>query len=135
AIIAGANIVVDDTDPANPIISATGGGGGGGANWGEIGGTLSSQADLQAALNAKASTSSPEFTGNPTVPTATAGDNDLTIANTAFVQIAIAALIASAPSSLNTLGELAAAIGNDPNFVGTITTALAGKQPTDADLT
>jgi hypothetical protein len=51
SIVAGSNITVDDTDPANPIISASGGGGGG--TWGSITGTLSSQTDLQAALDAK----------------------------------------------------------------------------------
>ena len=48
---------------------------------------------------------------------------------------AIAALIDSSPDELNTLGELAAAIGNDPNFATTMTNALAGKQPLDATLT
>lgn len=52
-IIAGSNIIIDKTDPKNPIISSTGGGEGS-ANWGEIGGTLSDQLDLWAELAAKA---------------------------------------------------------------------------------
>jgi len=52
SVVAGSNVMVDATDPAHPIVSSTGGGGGG-ANWGEIGGTLSDQTDLQAALDAK----------------------------------------------------------------------------------
>jgi len=78
---------------------------------------------------------SPSFTGNPTVPTQTLGNNTTRIANTAFVQAAIAALINSAPGALDTLDELAAAFGDDPNFAATMTTALAGKQASDAELT
>lgn len=53
----------------------------------------------------------------------------------AAVDAAIASLIDAAPGTLDTLNELAAALGDDPNFAGTITTSLAGKQPLDADLT
>ena len=48
---------------------------------------------------------------------------------TAAVSAAVAALVDSAPSTLNTLDELAAALGDDANFAATITTALAGKAP------
>ncbi|MHC1797086.1 hypothetical protein LC176_26005, partial [Escherichia coli] len=61
--------------------------------------------------------------------------NNTQIANTAFVMAAIAALVDSSPDALNTLNELAAALGNDPNFATTMTNALAGKQPKDATLT
>ncbi|HCS2646153.1 TPA: hypothetical protein OQT61_004286, partial [Shigella flexneri] len=57
------------------------------------------------------------------------------IASTAYVMAAIAALVDSSPDALNTLNELAAALGNDPNFATTMTNALAGKQPKDATLT
>lgn len=67
------------------------------------------------------------LTGSPTAPTAAPGTNTLQIANTAYVQAAIAALVASSPAALDTLNELAAALGNDPNFATTITNALAGK--------
>lgn len=53
----------------------------------------------------------------------------------AAIAQAIADLIASAPGALDTLDELAAALGDDANFAATITAALAGKQPLDADLT
>lgn len=89
----------------------------------------------QAALDLKANLASPAFTGNPTVPNQTAGDNSTRAANTAFVAAAIANLINSAPGALDTLDELAAAFGDDPNFAATMTTALAGKQPLDAELT
>lgn len=78
---------------------------------------------------------SPAFTNTPTTPTAAPGTNNTQIANTAFVATAIANLIASSPGALDTLNELAAALGNDPNFATTITNALAGKQPIDSDLT
>ena len=70
---------------------------------------------------------SPAFTGTPTVPTAGKGTNNGQIASTAFVAQAIAALVNSAPGALDTLQELAAALGNDANFAATITNALAGK--------
>ncbi|HBN2762440.1 TPA: phage tail protein [Escherichia coli] len=70
---------------------------------------------------------SPTFTGTPKAPTASAGNNSTQLANTAFVQAAIAALVASSPAALDTLNELAAALGNDPNFATTMTNALAGK--------
>jgi len=77
---------------------------------------------------------SPELTGVPKAPTAGTGANSKQIATTEFVQAAIAALVASSPAALDTLNELAAALGNDPNFATTMTKALAGKQPLDQTL-
>ncbi|HAO3046436.1 TPA: phage tail protein [Escherichia coli] len=85
--------------------------------------------------NKKAPLNSPALTGTPTTPTARQGTNNTQIANTAFVMAAIAALVDSSPDALNTLNELAAALGNDPNFATTMANALAGKQPKDATLT
>ncbi|EPA2207948.1 phage tail protein [Escherichia coli] len=85
--------------------------------------------------NKKAPLNSPALTGTPTTPTAPQGTNSTQIASTAFVMAAIAALVDSSPDALNTLSELAAALGNDPNFATTMTNALAGKQPKDATLT
>ena len=85
---------------------------------------------IQGQLNAKANLASPALTGTPTAPNAALGTNTTQISNTAFVQAAIANLIASAPGALDTLNELAAAMGNDPNFAATVTNALAGKEPT-----
>ncbi|WP_249922783.1 tail fiber protein, partial [Escherichia albertii] len=85
--------------------------------------------------NKKAPLNSPALTGTPTTPTAPKGTNNTQIANTAFVMAAIAALVDSSPDALNTLNELAAALGNDPNFATTMTNMLAGKQPKDATLT
>jgi hypothetical protein len=83
----------------------------------------------QAALDLKAPLASPALTGTPTAPTATAGTNTTQVATTAFVTGAVADLVASAPSALNTLNELAAALGNDANYATTITNALAAKAP------
>jgi hypothetical protein len=70
---------------------------------------------------------SPAFTGTPTAPTAVPGTNTAQLATTAFVRAALAALVDSSPGALDTLNELAAALGNDPNFAATMTNALAGK--------
>lgn len=70
---------------------------------------------------------SPSFSGVPTVPTASSGTNTNQIASTSFVRTEISNLLASAPSTLDTLNELATALGNDANFSTTITNSLAGK--------
>ena len=64
-----------------------------------------------------------------TVATASAGDNDTTVASTAFVATAVANLADSAPSTLDTLNELAAALGDDANFSTTVTNNIATKLP------
>ena len=88
---------------------------------------------IDSALNLKASLASPVFTGAPGCPTAPTGSNNALLANTAFVQKAvqdaITAVMDGAPGALDTLKELAAALGNDPNFSTTILTALNGKAP------
>ncbi len=77
----------------------------------------------------KAPLASPSLTGKPTAPTAAQTVSDTQIATTAFVKAAIDALINSSPGVLDTLGELAAALGNDPNFATTMVNALAAKAP------
>lgn len=67
------------------------------------------------------------FEKSPSVPNVAANDNSTKAANTAFVRAAIAALVGSSPAALDTLVELAAALGNDANFATTVTNALAGK--------
>ena len=70
---------------------------------------------------------SPLFTGTPKAPTPATGNSSTLIATTAFVQAAIAQLVASSPEALDTLNELAAALGNDPNFATTMTNQLAAR--------
>ena len=90
---------------------------------------------LNNALGLKAPLASPALTGTPTAPTAAQTVNNTQVATTAFVKTALAALVDSSPRALDTLNELAAALGNDPNFATTMTNALAGKQPLDSTLT
>ncbi|MCO5387785.1 MAG: hypothetical protein NHB14_20680 [Desulfosporosinus sp.] len=75
----------------------------------------------------RAPLSSPDFTGTPTVPTATVATNSTQIASTAFVKAVVAALVDSSPGTLDTLNELAAALGDDPNFAATVTAQIGGK--------
>ncbi|EMB3555290.1 prophage tail fiber N-terminal domain-containing protein [Escherichia coli] len=83
----------------------------------------------------KAPLDSPVFTGTPTTPTPPDDAVGLETANAAFVRKLLAALVDSSPETLDTLNELAAALGHDPNFATTITNALAGKQPLNDVLT
>jgi len=69
------------------------------------------------------------LTNNPTAPTQSAGNDSTRIATTAFVSTAVADLVDSAPGTLNTLNELAAALGDDANFSTTVTDSIAGKLP------
>jgi len=64
-----------------------------------------------------------------TTATQSASDNTTKIATTAYVTTAIANLADSAPSTLNTLNELAAALGDDANFSTTVTNSIAAKLP------
>ena len=92
---------------------------------------LSALADkLTAQLELKAPSASPDLTGKPTVPTPAKGNKSKLIANTEYVQTEIAALIDSSPGALDTLRELAAALGNDPNFASTIVGELGKKANT-----
>ena len=81
------------------------------------------------AIALKADIASPALTGTPTAPTASLGTNTTQIATTAFVKAEVDAVIAAAPGALNTLDELAAALGDDANFATTVTTNLAAKAP------
>ena len=74
-----------------------------------------------------ATLASPTLTGVPAAPTATLGTNTTQIATTAFVKAETAALVDSAPATLDTLNELAAALGDDANFATTVTNTLANK--------
>lgn len=95
---------------------------------------ISDVTGLQTALDAKAPLASPALTGTPTAPTATGGTNSTQIATTAFVQAAITAIINGAPGALDTLNELAAALGNDGSFASTITNSLATKLTASSNL-
>jgi hypothetical protein len=95
---------------------------------------IQTQLDTKLATATASSTyaplASPALTGVPTAPTAAANTNTTQVATTAYVQTEIADLIASAPGALDTLDELAAALGDDANFATTVTNSLAGKLST-----
>ena len=78
---------------------------------------------------------SPSFTGTPSAPTAAAGTNTTQIATTAFVRTEITNLVDAAPATLDTLNELAAALGDDPNFATTVADSIATKVPQTRTLT
>jgi hypothetical protein len=89
---------------------------------------------LQAALDGKAALASPALSGVPTAPTAPGGTSTTQIATTAFVAAAVSALIDGAPGVLDTLNELAAALGDDADFATTLTNGLAEKLAKGANL-
>ena len=94
--------------------------------------SIQTQLDAKATttvVNTKAPIASPTFTGTPAVPTASASTNTTQAASTAYVTTAIANLADSAPATLNTLNELAAALGDDANFSTTVTNSIATKAP------
>lgn len=97
--------------------------------------TPSTVKQLNDDLQLKANRHSPTFTGVVKAPTPAADSNDTSVSTTAWVRQAIAELVDSSPETLDTLSEIAAALGNDPNFATTMTNQLAGKQPLSPLLT
>ncbi|MEG9490018.1 tail fiber protein [Mannheimia indoligenes] len=89
---------------------------------------------LKKEVEKRAPTNNPAFTGTPTAPTPEQSTNNQQIATTEFVKMAIAALVGSAPAALDTLAELAAALGNDSNLKQVLLTEI-GKKATQADFT
>ena len=90
---------------------------------------LKTAVERSGALDTYAPLASPALTGTPTAPTAEQGDSSTTLATTAFVNAAILRLIGAAPGALDTLEELANALGDDPNFATTMTNLIAEKAP------
>jgi hypothetical protein len=93
--------------------------------------TISSASSTYLSQSSASSTyaplASPALSGSPTAPNVSAGDSSTKIANTSFVMTAVANLVASAPEALNTLNELATALGNDASFSTTISNSIGGK--------
>jgi len=101
---------------------------------GYLGGVTSAiQTQIDSKLNTSTASStyapiaSPTFTGVPAAPTASAGTNTTQVATTAFVKTAVDNVINAAPGALDTLDELAAALGDDANFATTVTNSIATK--------
>lgn len=84
-------------------------------------------AQMQINLKVKANVDSPVLTGTPAAPTPAANAQSTQIANVAYVKQKIAELVNGSDASLDTLKELADALGNDPNFATTIMTAIGKK--------
>jgi hypothetical protein len=84
---------------------------------------------INAAIALRAPSANPTLTGNVNVPTVAPGNNSTLAASTAFVMAAIAGVINSSPAALDTLIELANALGNDQNFATTVTNAIGMKAP------
>jgi len=82
-----------------------------------------------ASISGFAPLASPALTGTPTAPTAAALTNTTQVATTAYVRGEISALVNSATSTLDTLGEIATALGNDANLSTTLTTSIGLKAP------
>ena len=76
-----------------------------------------------------ATLASPTLTGVPTAPTAAQATNTTQIATTAFVRAEVTALVNGATATLDTLGEIATALGNDANLSTTLTTSIGLKAP------
>lgn len=115
-----------ETTVVNPSSS---GGGGGGGTWGSITGTLSDQTDLGSALNAKAPSASPTFTGNITTPL-TASRVAVTDGSSRFSVSAVTSTVLAfldIGSSLTTLLGLKAPAAS-PTFTGTIGTPLTASR-------
>lgn len=98
---------------------------------------LTNSAGLTAELD-DASASTPGVVELATTGEATTGADTVRAVTPAglkaAIDAAVNALVASAPGTLDTLNEIAEALGDDPNFAASMTTALAGKQPLDASL-
>lgn len=117
---------------ANKTITATINGKGLATNFAEtlISITASQVSDFSAAADARISAAlaaSPALGGTPTAPTAANVTSSTQIATTAFVHACITDLINASPATLDTLKELADAIGDDPNFATTVATSVATK--------
>ena len=80
-------------------------------------------------LALKANLASPTLTGTPSAPTAAPATNTTQIATTEFVRAEVSALVGGATTTLDTLGEIATALGNDANLSTTLIDSIALKAP------
>jgi hypothetical protein len=95
---------------------------------------LATQVELNSEISARISAdlllaplASPALSGTPTAPTPVSATDSTQIATTAFVHAVVALLINASPATLDTLKELADAVGNDPDFAVNIATSVAAK--------
>lgn len=95
---------------------------------------MSSYLTTSTASTTYAPLASPTLTGTPLAPTAVAGTNTTQIATTAYVTTAVSNLVNGAGAALDTLKELADALGNDASFSTTITTSIGTKLTKSSNL-
>jgi hypothetical protein len=100
----------------------------------DVSSQLSSYLTTATAASTYAPLASPSLSGVPLAPTATAGTNSTQIATTAYVTTAISNLVGGAGAALDTLQELAAALGNDASFSTTVSASLGGKMAKASNL-
>lgn len=89
--------------------------------------TTTTKTNLVAAINEVAAALAAEINDATTTTSSTWSSTKIA----ASISAAVAAVVASAPGALDTLDELAAALGDDANFAATITTALGNRVRTD----
>ena len=103
------------------------------ADGNNISSTYAKKSDLASSVSTNTLTATDAFftnaivIGATSVPTANEGNSSNTIASTEFVAKSLAKLVDSAPETMNTLNELAKALGNDPNFATTVLNELGKK--------
>lgn len=157
SVVAGMNVTVDATDPANPIVNAASGGttltsyaaqvqslddyptefppdlsavtpgdiGAQPAGSYQAAGDYATNTALTSGLAGKVPTSR-TVAGKPLSANVTLASGDIGDFTTA-VDTRVQNVVGAAPAALDTLAELATALGDDANFAGTVTTALATK--------
>ena len=84
--------------------------------WGSVDGTLADQADLKSALDSKAPTYSPTFTGTPIAPTAPIDVSNNQIATTRYVQEALLNAEANLPEQSGNAGKFLTTNGQLPSW-------------------
>ena len=98
--------------------------------FGYLDATSSIQTQLTNLDTNKANLTGATFTGDVIAPTQISSDNSTKVATTAFVKTEIGNLVGGASTTLDTLSEIATALGNDANLSTTLTNSIGTKVAT-----